>query len=209
MVSLQESAAFQAATRATGLRRPRTVISAASTPKQLASRDRYLLCRPLFPCFGWINSLFCRLNSLLSPIGNRPQISSAMLAECARRSLPRLQLPHRQVIGCMYTKVVSLGVALLQYIVRLAIEKATRCDQIDRGRRLLEQFHAHGFDCAFYRVACTCSVRRLASGASAKSKMTGARVHSLKARGGIRCRPSSRSQSRSGSQPLSRSRPTI
>jgi hypothetical protein len=29
---------------------------------------------------------------------HRPQISSAMLAECARRSLPRLQLPHRQVV---------------------------------------------------------------------------------------------------------------
>jgi hypothetical protein len=60
-------------------------------------------------------------------------------------------------------------------VFALTIEKATRCDQIDRGRRLLEQFDAHRFDCAFHRVTRSGSFRRLASGASAKSKMTGAR----------------------------------
>jgi len=60
---------------------------------------------------------------------------------------------------------------------RLAIEKATRRDDLDRGRRLLEeQFDAHRFACAFCPVVRPCGFRRLASGASAKYKMSGARA---------------------------------
>src|SRR5258708_32424798 len=69
------------------------------------------------------------------------------------------------------TKRIADSVASgLQHLFKprggLAIEKATRCDHLARGRRLSEQFHAHRLACAFCRVARSWSFRRVASGAS-------------------------------------------